>query len=251
MPTFTIRQHCKMGISARGGWTNAAACETLGWMSAEEPIRHAEELEREVASLQRRLDRSLSENARLGQEIARLQKLLEEAVRKRKRNTAPFSRDNPKPNPQTPGRKSGKQYGQQATRPTPQRVDELIAAPLPPCCPHCAGPVIREDTQAQYQEDIVRVTVVRRFDVEVGVCAGCGRSVQGRHALQTSDALHVGQVQIGPEALSLAALWNKEMGLSHERVARSLQLGYGLTVSRSGICRALERLGNLAAPTYD
>jgi hypothetical protein len=154
-------------------------------MSAEEPIRHAEELEREVASLQRRLDRSLSENARLGQEIARLQKLLEEAVRKRKRNTAPFSRDNPKPNPQTPGHKSGKQYGQQATRPTPQRVDELIAAPLPPCCPHCAGPVIREDTKAQYQEDIVRVIVVRRFDVEVGVCAGCGRSVQGRHALQT------------------------------------------------------------------
>ena len=35
--------------SAPGGWTNAAACETLGWMSAEEPIRHAEELEREVA----------------------------------------------------------------------------------------------------------------------------------------------------------------------------------------------------------
>jgi transposase len=111
--------------------------------------------------------------------------------------------------------------------------------------------VIRETIKAQYQEDIVRVTMVRRFDVEVGVCAGCGRRVQGRHALQTSDALHVGQVQIGPEALSLAALWNKEMGLSHERVARSLQMGYGLTVSRSGICRALERLGNLAAPTYE
>jgi hypothetical protein len=41
--------------------------------------------------------------------------------------------------------------------------------------------------------------------------------------------------------LSLAALSNKEMGLSHERVAPSLPLGYGLTVSRSGICRALER----------
>src|SRR5437660_5153345 len=41
------------------------------------------------------------------------------------------------------------------------------------------------------------------------------------------------------------------MGLSHERVARSLQLGYGLTVSRSGICRALERLGNWASPTYE
>jgi len=182
-------------------------------MSAEDPIRRAEELEREVASLQRRLDRSLGENERLAQEIARLQKLVEEAVRKRQRNTAPFSRDNPKPNPKTAGRKPGDQYGQQATRPTPLKVDEQIAVPLPSCCPHCASQVIGETTKAQYQEDIVRVTLVRRFDVEVGVCAGCGRSVQGRHPLQTSDALHVGQVQIGPEALSLAALWNKEMGL--------------------------------------
>lgn len=220
-------------------------------MSADELIRRAEELEREVASLQRRLDRSLGENQRLEQEIARLQKLVEEALRKRKRHTAPFSRDNPKLNPKTAGRKSGDQYGQQATRRTPLQVNEQIAVPLPPCCPHCESRVIGETTKAQYQEDIVRVTLVRRFDVEVGVCAGCGRRVQGRHPLQTSDALHVGQVQIGPEALSLAALWNKEMGLSHGRVARSLQLGYGLTVSRSGICRALQRLGNLAAPTYE
>lgn len=220
-------------------------------MSADDAVRRAEQLEREVASLERRLNRSLGDNERLEQEIARLQKLLEEALRKKKRSTAPFSRDNPKPNPKTPGRKAGDQYGQQSTRPAPLRVDERIPVPLPACCPNCESPVIRQDTKAQYQEDIVRVTVVRRFDVEVGVCAGCGRSVQGRHPLQTSDALHVGQVQIGPEALSLAAQWNKEMGLSHERVARSLQLGYGLTVSRSGICRALERLGNLAAPTYD
>ena len=216
-----------------------------------EPNRSAEELEREVASLQRRLDRSLGEIQSLEQEVARLQKLLEEAARKRKRNTAPFTRDNPKVNPQRPGRKAGEQYGEQATRPIPQKVDERIAVPLPRQCPHCQGHVERESTQAQYQEDIVRMTAVRRFDVEVGVCSGCGRQVQGRHALQSSDALTVGQVQIGPEALSLAALWNKEMGLSHERVARSLELGYGLKVSRSGICRAIERLGNLAAPTYE
>jgi hypothetical protein len=66
-----------------------------------------------------------------------LQKLLDVAVRKRKRNTAPFSRDNPKPNPKTAGRKPGQQYGKQATRPTPLKVDEQIAVPLPPCCPHC------------------------------------------------------------------------------------------------------------------
>jgi cell division protein FtsB len=78
-------------------------------MTADESIRRAEELEREVASLRRRLNRCLGENQRLEQEIARLQKLVEEAVRKRKRNTAPFSRDNPKPHPKTAGRKSGDQ----------------------------------------------------------------------------------------------------------------------------------------------
>ena len=106
-------------------------------MSAEEPIRRAEKLEREVASLQPRLDRSLGENERLEQEITRLQKSLEDAMRKRKRNTAAFSRDNPKLNPKTAARKLGDQYGQQATPPTPLKVDEQIAVPLPPCCPHC------------------------------------------------------------------------------------------------------------------
>ena len=74
--------------------------------------------------------------------------------------------------------------------------------------------------------------------------------MQGRHPLQTSDSLRVGEVQVGPEALSMAAVLNKELGLSHERTARVLALGYGLKWSRSGVCRALERLGNLAAPTY-
>jgi hypothetical protein len=68
--------------------------------------------------------------------------------------------------------------------------------------------------------------------------------------LQTSDSLRVGEVQIGPEALSMAAVLNKELGLSHARTQRVLELGYGLKWSRSGVCRALERLGNLAAPTY-
>jgi transposase len=94
------------------------------------------------------------------------------------------------------------------------------------------------------------MTIIRRFDVEVGTCAGCGRQSQGRHALQTSDALRVGEVQIGPEALSMAAVLNKELGLSQERTARVLALGYGLKGSRSGVCRALARLGHLAAPTY-
>jgi len=201
------------------------------------------ELERRAESLQQQLERALAE-------IERLRKQLEEALRANKRSAAPFSKGEPKSNPKRPGRKPGSAYGQRATRPVPSRVDEQIYVPLPPRCSHCHGPVILKNSQSQYQEDIVRMTIIRRFDVEVGTCACCGRQVQGRHPLQTSDSLRVGEVQVGPEALSMAAVLNKELGLSHERAARVLALGYGLKWSRSGVCRALERLGNLAAPTY-
>lgn len=205
--------------------------------------REKEELERRVASLEKQLERALAE-------IERLRKQLEEALRANKRSAAPFSKGEPQRDPKPPGRKPGAAYGQRATRPVPNRVDEQIPVPLPPRCHHCHGPVILKNTQPQYQEDIVRMTIIRRFEVEVGTCAWCGRQAQGRHPLQTSDSLRVGEVQVGPEALSMAAVLNKELGLSHERTARVLDLGYGLKWSRSGVCRALERLGNLAAPTY-
>lgn len=185
------------------------------------------ELERRVESLEGQLERALAENERL-------RKQLEEALRANKRSAAPYSKGKPKTDPKPPGRKPGAAYGQQARRPIPSRVDEQIHVPRPACCPHCRGPVILQNTQPQYQEDIVRMTIVRRFDVEVGTCACCGRQAQGRHPLQTSDSLRVGEVQVGPEALSMAAVLNKELGLSHERTARVLEQGYGLKWSRSG-----------------
>ena len=54
-----------------------------------------------------------------------------------------------------------------------------------------------ERFETQYQEEIVRRTIVRRFDIAVGHCCDCHRRVQGRHPLQTSDAVGVGKVQLG------------------------------------------------------
>jgi transposase len=206
--------------------------------------KKVESLEKENSSLNRRLDRALGEIERLRQE-------LEGALRSLKRQAAPFSKGIPKPDPKPPGRKPGAQYGARACRPVPARIDQQIAVPLPANSLCCGARVIYEDTKQQYQEDIVRLTIVRRFDIQIGRCECCGRHVQGRHPLQTSDALGAAQVQLGPEALSLAAHLNKEMGISHERVARVLELGYGLRTNRSTICRALLRLGEKAAPTYE
>src|SRR5881296_4450256 len=160
-------------------------------------------------------------------ENERLRRALEEALRSLKRQAAPFSKGKPKSDPKRPGRKKGLDYGPRAFRAVPDHVDEEIPVPLPKKYPDCGGRVIHDDTQPQYQEDIIRRTIVRRFDVETGHCGGCGGHVQGRHPLQTSDALGAAHVQIGPEALALTAHMNKEMGISHERAGRVLNLGYG------------------------
>src|SRR5215475_7867892 len=200
---------------------------------------------------QREIDRLRKENDRLQQETERLRRELEAALRASKRQAAPHSRGNPKANPQRPGRKPGRRYGRQSCRPIPSCVDERIAVPLPKRCPHCGGGVKPEGCESQYQEEIVRRMIVRRFDIAVGRCCDCQRRVQGRHPLQTSDAVGVGNVQLGPEALTLAAILNKQMGLSLGHTRQVLSYGFGLAVSRGGLYRALARLANRAELTYD
>jgi transposase len=204
----------------------------------------------ELEQAQRQIEKQQREMERLQQENERLRKELDAALRAGKRQAAPHSRGRTKNHPKRPGRKPGRAYGKHACRRTPSQVDETIAVPLPQQCPHCGGGVEWERRESQYQEEIVRRTVVRRFDIEVGCCRGCGRRVQGRHPLQTSDAVGVGAVQLGPEALALAAILNKQMGLSLGHTQQVLGYGFGLEVSCGGLYRALARLARRATPTY-
>lgn len=208
-----------------------------------------EQLEQENRQLQRQVEQGRFKNQRLKRCLERLKQDLEKARRAIHRQAAPFSKGEPKAEPKTPGRKGGSDFGEPSFRPVPQRVDEVLPAPLSRRCP-CGGTVQVERTETQYQEDIVRRTVVRRFDIEVGHCQCCGVRAQGRHPLQTSDALGAAKVQVGPEALVLGAHLNKQMGLSLGHTARVLQFGYGLECSRGGIYKALARLAGKTEPTY-
>jgi transposase len=204
----------------------------------------------ELDRAQQQIERQQREIERLKQEIERLRKELEAAWRAAKRQAAPFSRGEPKAQPKPPGRKPGDRYGKHRRRAVPERVDETHRAPLPERC-NCGGRIGRQETKPQYQEEIVRRKIVRRFEVEIGRCDRCGKRWQGRHPWQTSDALDAAQVQLGPEALALAAQLNKQLGLCLGHTAAVLRAGYGLSVSRGGLCRALGRLGRKAQPTYE
>jgi transposase len=194
-----------------------------------------------------------AENAVLRAENERLRGQVDELRRASKRQAAPFSKGDPKRDPKRSGRKSGEQYGTKAHRRVPDRVDEEIDVPLPDGCPCCGGELDLERVADQYQEDIV-VPVrahVRRFRVATGRCRRCGKRAQGRHPLQTSDALGAAGAQVGPHAVALAAQLNKELGLPVAKAARVLlQLG-GLSVTAGGLHQALARLAGAATPTYE
>src|SRR6266702_2310145 len=80
---------------------------------------------------QQEIDFLQKENYELQQETERLRRELEAALPASKRQPAPHSRGTPKANPQRPGRKPGRRYGEQSCRPIPKRVDERITVPLP------------------------------------------------------------------------------------------------------------------------
>ena len=213
-------------------------------------MRRLRQTEEQLDQVRREKQRLEDENARLREEITRLEKELETARRAAKRQAAPFSRGQRKNPPKSPGRKAGKQYGEHRRRPVPDHVDEQIAVAAPEKCPQCSGALIVERIETQYQEEIVRSTWIRRFDIPICRCGQCGKRVQGRHPLQTSDALGAAAVQVGPEALTLGVLMNKSQGLPHADIAAILKQGFHLRMSRSGICRAIQRVARKAEATW-
>ena len=148
------------------------------------------DLYREIDRLRRELEDSERARERLKRENERLKRELDAARRAGKRQAAPFSKGAPKPHPKTCGRRAGRRHGRHGHRPPPTHIDETIDVPLPRSCPACGGALRETRIADQIQEELPAVRPrVRRFHVHIGHCRDSGRRVQGRHPLQTSDAL--------------------------------------------------------------
>lgn len=118
-------------------------------------------------------------------------------------------------------------------------------------CPGCGDAITPTHVATQYQEDLPPVRpVVRAFRVAIGTCRGCGRRVQGRHPLQTSDALGAAGTALGPRATALAVWLHKGLGLSLGKVRRVLATQHGLAVTRGGLVQLCARTAARATPTY-
>lgn len=197
----------------------------------------------ELESLRRRV-------GELEQLVTDLQKKLEEAVRASKRQAAPFSKGLPKADPKTPGRKPGDAYGLKAHREPPSKIDEVLSVDLPKTCP-CGGCLEHIETVQQFQTEIPCRPIHRRFDIAVGRCRRCGRRVQGRHPLQTSDAVGAAAAQLGPDAQAMVALMKNKLGASYGDIQAGLEDFYGIPLTRGGAAQAVLRVGRRVAAAYE
>jgi transposase len=210
-----------------------------------DPQPHYDELLGLVQQLQRQLEALQAENARLKAQ-------LQDAQRRGKRQAAPFRKCPPRPNPKRPGRKAADQHGQHGHRPPPppEQIDEVLEAHLPDACPHCSGPLAEAQIAPQYQTEIPRQPIRRCFNVHIGRGTECGRRVQGRHPLQTSDALGAAASQVGADAQAAIVDLNKGTGLSHGKIARAMGRLFGIGVTRGASAQIVLRAARRLEPAH-
>jgi transposase len=192
-------------------------------------------------------------NVRLEQTVLELQKRIEELERSTKRQAAPFSKGEPKKSPKKPGRKAGEQHGRHAHRepPPPAQVDETLDAALPEHCPECGGDVVEDHLDQQFQTEIPRQPIVRKFTIHCGHCKKCGQHLRGRHPLQTSDATGAAQSQLGGDAQAAIVYLNKRAGLSHGKIADTFDKLFGMTVTPGASAHVVMRAGQILRPVYN
>jgi transposase len=210
-------------------------------------------LRAQVEQLRLENERLRQENERLQHELQEARAGLDQANRRSKRQAAPFSKGSPKSHPKKPGRKAGSAHGRHGHRPapTPQRIDETLDAPLPDACPDCGKSIREVEVAAQFQTEIPRRPILRQFNVHVGCCCGCGKRIQGRHPLQTSDSLGAAASQIGPDAQAAVVTLNKTAGLSHGKVAAVFSSLFGIGLTRGASVQIVLRAAGRLQPAAE
>lgn len=182
--------------------------------------------------------------ADLETEIVELKRQLAETQRAAKRQAAPFAKQPPKRHPKRPGQKPGHPPAQRP-RPTPEQIDKIEDAPLPPACPDCGGPLTEDRIEPQFQVEIPPVRpVTTQFNVHIGHCATCHTHIHGRHPQQTSTALGAANLSLGPRALALAAFAKHELGVPYGKISRFFDLAFQMPICRATFARADQRLAD-------
>ena len=191
-----------------------------------------------------------AENEELRTLIKQLQERIEQLERAAARQAAPFRRKDKDRKPPEQHRKPGRKPGHPpANRKEPPEIDDNLAVPLNGC-PCCGGPVANVQPCEQFIEDLPLTRPhVTRLVTYTGVCPTCG-DVRSTHPMQVSTATGAARVHLGARALSLAALLNKQLGLTMRSTCRVLESLCGLRITPGGLAQAMHRVADRAKGSF-
>ena len=169
-------------------------------------------------------------------------------------NVAPFRIDEKKrkQSPKKPGRKLGHR-GAWRHSPPPAASDEHIEVSLPQC-PDC-GHDLDEGHQRALDQTIIEAPVVVpriiRLRTYRNHCDHCDKLVSSHHPLQVSKATGAAGTHLGPRALGLAAMLNKDLKLTMRKSTQVLNQLLGVTLSPGGLSQALDRVAGQLKGDYE
>jgi DNA-binding protein H-NS len=236
------------------------------YSSLQEALRKQQQeiaaLREQVAQLQQQLAHSQAQahtlhlkNTQQSQEIARLREEIARLQRAGKRQAAPFSHDQPNPNPKKSGRKPGKGHFTHRDAPSSDEFTEpTVEVPVTEAvCPHCGG----ELEDAGFEE--VSLTdlppeprpVVRGYRVHVCRCRKCGKTVRGKHKDVAADQHGATAHRLGQRVVASAEVLHYGMGVPMRKVPSILKELSGVSVTHSALIQAALRQSKSAlAPVY-
>ena len=92
--------------------------------------------------------------------------------------------------------------------------------------------------------------IITRFVTYSGYCVSCHRGCDSRHPDQTSDAIGAAGFLVGPRPKPCYRPQYR-LGIPYGKVSEVLNDAFGLPVSRSGWCKADQKLSETARPVYE
>ena len=195
-------------------------------------IRRIEKLELENTTLK-------AENTRLKNENSRLQSELEKLKRQQARSATPFSRNQPKPHPQPPGRKKGLGVFKYRQRPEASDVSEIVEVPAPETCPECQTSTTPIRIALAWVTDLPEIKpVITEYRFEVSACPTCGMTLRGEHPLIPNSQRGASAHRFGPRILALTSALRFDFGVTSRRVPEMMLEFFNVRLTHSALVQS-------------
>ena len=179
-------------------------------------------------------------------EIARLKERLEKLEREKHKSAAPFSRNQPKQNPGTPGRKAGVGTFKYRTAPNPEEITQIVQISLEQNnCESCGNLLEPAGFRFAWISELPEVKPeIIEYQLEQKTCPACGITVQATHPMVSQNQVGSTAHRLGPRALALAHSLQYEMGVTVRKVPAVLALTVGLRVTQGALTQAALKLAD-------